>query len=526
MSAAIDHVGSVARTELRLRFRRSSTWVLFCILCLSAFALMPDVGSNSVMFLIGKRRVLLNSAATSLTSALLGGFVLSLFGFYLISNAVTRDRRSGVGQLIAPAPVGSAQYLAGKFLANVAFLYTLSGMFMIACMAVHLFRGEAPLEPVVFARTFALMFLPLGPVLAGLALTFECVSGLAGRAGDVLYFFLWMTFMSLPAALAGSGHPSPWLLGFDVTGFGFFLSNIIQATGSTHFTIGYAPYDAALTPVLFPGFDPAPSLVIPRFCSALTALPLFGIALAAFRRFDPARGRPKRNHDGFVSRLIQTFSPGRLQGWIPAVGWLAGPPRLLNAVVLDTHLTLVLTPAAWLGVIAVALTSVVAPPELIRTTVMPLLFLASVPILSSAATRDRASNAAHLVFATPVVRRRYVLVKFLSTLCVILLLSLVPLLRLAAEDPSRGVSLLNGLLFVAASATFFGIATGTPKAFTVLFLLFLYLSVSSKSTAAFDFAGLRDLVTPAIAVIYGAATILMVIAAYALERWKAAREYD
>ncbi len=520
MTSTLRSIGSIALIEWKLRFRRTSTWVLFLLLCIAAFLLMPDVGTNSVMFLIGQRRALLNSAATSLTSALMGGFVLSLFGFYFISDSVTRDLRSGVGRLIGPSPVASAQYLVGKFLGNTVFLYALSFIFMIACMLVHALRGEAPLEPMVFATTFGVMFLPMGPAVAGLALTFECVPFLSGRVGDVLYFFSWVLLLTLPVALLSSGNGPGWLLGFDLTGIGFFIPNIIHVTGSTNFTIGYAPYDATLAPVVFQGLDFNPVYVVPRMFSAFMAVPFVGLALAAFRRFDPAAGKSASGRSGTLYHRARTLTTNWLHGLVPPVRSLGGPPGMTKAVILDAHLTFALTPVLVLAIIAISLGGILAPLTIVRTTILPLAFFVFVPAVSSVATRDRSANVSQLIFSAPLVRQHMVIMKFLSALSVLVVLTIVPLLRVSIADPFSGVALLNGLIFVAAAATFLGLLTGTPKAFTVVFLLFLYLAMSSRAEPAFDFAGWGGIVTPGIFVGYAAVSLLMIIVTTIRKRWR------
>ena len=153
MNHKLIEIRSVLLMECALRFRRSTTPILFLILCGAAFVLMPEVSSGGVMFLIGKQRVLLNSAATSLTSALMGGLVLSLVGYYLISNSVERDLRTGVGKLIAATPLSSLRYLAGKLAGNIVYLTVMAVIFMIACMGMHILRGEMPLE--LNAQSFA-----------------------------------------------------------------------------------------------------------------------------------------------------------------------------------------------------------------------------------------------------------------------------------------------------------------------------------------------------------------------------------
>jgi len=380
------------------------------------------------------------------------------------------------------------------------------------------------LEATIFIRTFALMFIPLAPSIAALALMFECVSFLAGRIGDVFYFLLWTTLLALPAAIAGSPGHSGWLYSVDISGVGFFLTDIIRVTGSTNITIGYAPYDATLAPVVFPGLDMDPSLVVPRMCSVLVAIPVIAVARVAFRRFDPALGKVKRSGSGALARLGRALRSGWLRSLVPDVSRLTGPPSLSKAIILDAHLTLANSPIIVVAMIVAVLSGCFLPFEFLRAGLMPALFVLFIPILSSVSTRDRRGNVAQLIFSTPFCRRHFVSIKFFSALTIVLLLSAAPFLRFVLDDPSDSMALLVGLAFVAASATFFGILTGTPKAFTVVFLLFFYLSVSSRTVASLDFAGLSRVAMPGDVAGYAAISVLMLATAFAVERWRDARE--
>ena len=100
------------------------------------------------------------------------------------------------------------------------------------------------------------------------------------------------------------------------------------------------------------------------------------------------------------------------------------------------------------------------------------------------------------------------------------------MLRLSVDNPFSAIAALNGMLFIASAATFFGILTRTPKTFAVTFLLFLYIAASSKSAPAFDFAGLRGIATTTIMLSYAAVSMLMVVAAYGFDRWRVQRDED
>ena len=78
--------------------------------------------------------------------------------------------------------------------------------------------------------------------------------------------------------------------------------------------------------------------------------------------------------------------------------------------------------------------------------------------------------------------------KFLGAALTALASLLVPMLRLGLEAPEAALSLAIGGLFVSAAAVALGRLTGSSKAFTGVFLLFLYVVLSSKGDPGLDFA--------------------------------------
>ncbi len=525
MTRKLIEIRSVLLMECTIRFRRSSTLILFLILCGAAFLLMPEVSSGGVMFLVGKQRVLLNSAATSLTSALMGGLVFSLVGFYLISNSVERDLRTGVGKLIAATPISSLRYLAGKLFGNIVYLSTMAMVFMIACMGMHVIRGELPLEPIVFVKTFGIMFIPSIPCLAAIALMFECLPFFSGKTGDIIYFFFWIVTLVFPFILASASKEHSWVLAADFTGLGFFGNEISLVTGTHSFTIGYAPYNAALSPILFPGLAWLPKLYLPRLASVLFTIPFFLIAWAAFQRFDPVRRSSSKNSEaGRITRLWQAFVSFFVRIAVPQGGWFAGTPSFLKAIALDVRLTFALNPIFFVLFVSSMFLSLLVPMSVLRTLILPIIFFILVPILASISTRERQRNSAALIFSAPFVRERIVALKFFSALLSSLLLGCIPLVRMSMHNPFGAVSVLNAMLFMVSVATFLGLITGTPKTFIVLFLLFLYTASSSRTLPAFDFAGLNSIVTPAIVLSYAAVSIFMLVTVFVFEKWRINRD--
>lgn len=58
------------------------------------------------------------------------------------------------------------------------------------------------------------------------------------------------------------------------------------------------------------------------------------------------------------------------------------------------------------------------------------------------------------------------------------------------------------------------VLTNTPKTFTAVFLLYLYVAISSKGEPALDFAGWQMIGSAAVAASYAMVSVLMIFAAW------------
>jgi ABC-type transport system involved in multi-copper enzyme maturation permease subunit len=88
-------------------------------------------------------RGLLNSAWVGGMMAASAILLLSLFGFYLVKNAIERDIQTGVGQIIATSPISQPFFLLGKWLSNWAVLAALVGILALAAVVMQLLGGES-----------------------------------------------------------------------------------------------------------------------------------------------------------------------------------------------------------------------------------------------------------------------------------------------------------------------------------------------------------------------------------------------
>ena len=124
------------------------------------------------------------------TSAWIGAIVslvtttfVSLVGFYIVKNAVDRDHQTGVGQILASAPLSRSFYLLGKFISNFVVLASLVGVLALAAFFAMQFlvAEDRVFHAWPLFSPFLLLSLPAMAVTAAVALLFETIQ-LLGEA--------------------------------------------------------------------------------------------------------------------------------------------------------------------------------------------------------------------------------------------------------------------------------------------------------------------------------------------------------
>lgn len=496
MTLAPSRIGAIVLTDLRVRLRRTSSLVTLLFMVAAAWVVVPDLSSGRAIMVVDGHRALYNSAAIAISTSLFASMFLGFLGFYLVSNSLRRDLETRTGFIIAATPVRNAEYLAGKLVGNIVFLGAIVAGYMLGVMGMHLLRAEQPLQPLVYLSTYLLVVGPAIVFVAVMALLFESVPLLAGRMGDVAYFFVWL--IVLMAGVIGNEQAggTNWHDAMDAFGMAF----IMHAIGATSFAIGATPYDPQMTPIVTEPlvlFGPA---LLARALATLAPLPLLLIPLALFHRFDPVKVKDtsRQGGRGPIARLNQLVKPvTRILAPVIALGGRF-PWRFGGRVIADAAVTLALFPLAFLLLVGVAVWSLTVPIEGLRGKVLPALFFLLVIVLPGITTRDRVAGTMPMLDGIARLKADRIAWKLGTAFVVALLFALVPLLRLAVVAPSSALSLLVGLLFTAALSTALGELSRSPKTFAALFLFFLYLVLNGGGQAAMDFAGWYGTATPSV----------------------------
>jgi hypothetical protein len=494
----IERIAAIVRADFLIRFRRLSTVIIFLFLSGFAYVWVPDAATGRTLMQINGARVLYNSAAIGMGTSMLASVFIGLFGFYVVSNAVRRDVNSRCGYVIASTTMRSGEYIVGKFLGNVVFLTTFIAGYMAASMAMLLVRGEAPLEPLIFMKQYAIVTPSTIVFISVAAIVFESIPWLSGRFGDVFYFFVYAASLGIVITMMVKGGTGLARY-FDFSAFGYLMEQMQRNFHTQAISIGASSFDPRKAPLIIDGFHLAGDAWATRLVSTITPIPMLLLARLFFHRFDPAR--------------IRAAGVKGKRGWMRSFNALAKPfVRPLAAIpvrgaaMTDAMMTFAITPFAGIALVGITIASLASPKSL------PITFAIAAIVISDIASRDRRAGTTALLSASPRLRENTVLWKFASAAIVAAMLLVVPLVR-------SPMSVIAGILVIAAAATALGVISGNPKTFIVVFLTFWYVVVNDHGkTKSLDVAGFYG--TPSIGVIamYGTIAVAFVVAAMIVHR--------
>ena len=523
-------IAAILKADFLIRFRRLSTLVVFLLLSAFVYVWVPDPATGSALLVVDDgRRALYNSAALGLGTAMLATLFVGLVGFYATSNAIRRDVESRCGLILAATTLRNTEYLAGKLCGNIVFLAAFTGGFLASSMAMLVVRNEAPLEPWVFVKQYLLLVPPAIVLTAVLALVFESVSFLSGRIGDVLYFVIWLSCFSFVVALLANGlDPGPARY-LDFGGLGFVFDQMRPLMRTQNLSLG-GGFDPARPLFVFDGLRLDRAWLLPRLGSLLLPLPLLFIALRAFHRFDPARvrsggGKERRN---WIASLNAACKPLArvLSVFAGSASSTSSRPSLLRAAAADARLTMTAYPVVLLAALILAVASLANTSDGVLRGVLPAAFALAGLLIADIPCRERRAGTLGLIYPVPALKTGFVGWKLLAAAFVAVALLALPLARVAVTSPASLAAVAAGLFFVVSAATSLGVISGTPKAFVVVYLTFLYAVVNAKGAfPALDFAGFYGTATPAVTLAYAAAGVAFLAVAQAVYAVRLRRDF-
>ncbi len=455
-----------------------------------------SLGSVDPSLLASSYRGELNSPWIGTMTVLVLNFFLGLFGFYLVSDCIKRDIRTGVGQIIATTPISRAEYLVGKWISNCLLLYVLVFILAAAAVAMVLLQGEAQLDLVALLLPFLAVALPFMTLVAALAVVFESVPWLRGTVGNVLYFALWMG-VGVPSLKGGLALPllkDP--LGIDVFRASLYTAANAAFPNQAIGTIGVAGFvDAQYKVFSWSGLAWTPGIIASRWLWAVVGLGLILLSAVWFARFDPSReeprrvqvkpGEPNENEPVAMRRKLPRLV---LPSLSPRVSKIAQANLFLG--VLFAELRMLLKGRRWwwwLGIAGLNIAIFVCPLTTTKLYLLPAAWLWPLAIWSEMGNRERKNNTDQMVFSASRPVLRQLPAAWLAGVLVTALFGIAGALVFLIYGDLPGLAgWIGAVIFIPTLALALGVFSSGSRVFEMVYLFLWYMGPYQK-VHVFDF---------------------------------------
>jgi hypothetical protein len=490
----------ITRADLLERIRRYSFLIVLASAVLSGYLFVPPLDAGYRVLQVGTQRGVYDSAWIGLMFGLIAALHLPLVGFYLVKNAVERDRQTGVGEIIATTLINKPVYVLGKWLSNLAVLALILAVMTAMAVVMQLVRAEdTTVRLGALVLTIWLMGFPVLAMAAALAVLFECTPFLRGGLGNVVFFFLWLG--ALVAVLAGSINEETGLVqpSSDLHSFSRPVASIQQQVlavdPEAEVSSGLVMTGPDIEDTfVWEGFDWGLDLLMGRLRWLVLALLLALAAAIPFDRFDPARrrlrpegGEPQAQHEpapaaglpmvATATRLTPLTAPAR-RG------------RFLGLFVAELKLMLKGPKLLWyIGAIGLNVACLLNPSAAVQRYLLLAVWIWPLAVWSQMGARERRFNTEQMVFSAPRSALRQLPAMWLAGVVVTIVAGSGAWLHLALTgDAAILLGWFVGALFVPALALALGVWTGSSRTFEAAYLLLWYLG-PLEGVQALDYTG-------------------------------------
>jgi ABC-type Na+ efflux pump permease subunit len=475
---------AIARADFLDRVRRYSFLVTF----LFSIFLGYGAGTGVIAMRVSNSRGLYTSAWIGTSVALVAGCFISLAGFYVVKNSVERDRLTGVGQILAASPLSKITYASGKWLSNTAVLMAQLGVLAVGAVLMFWIVGETPhLNPWQLLSPFLLLAAPMMALTGAFAVAFEMAPGLKGGFGNVVWFFLYTTLVSLPV-ITRSRQIDPMGLLTVMNSLKPAAQRAISTyTESFSLSINDAHLDV-VRGLRWDGVSWDATSVAIRLGWIVASFGLVCLAASVFDRFD--RSPAPAKYTKVKATVIATPVPSRAEShWTP---WAAKCYRFSFLSMVVAELRLALKGYRWwwyLVAMVLVLGQLAAPISIARGPLLAIAWIWPVLIWSAMGVREARNGTLQLIASSAHSLWRQLPSCWLAGVIVTALCGLGAGVRLTiAMDYPELAALAAASLLIPSLSLALGVWTRSSRAFEAAFTVLWYVGPMSH-TPGVDFTG-------------------------------------
>jgi hypothetical protein len=482
----------LARADFLERVRRYSFLFIMGISLYFGYA----AATGQLVMRVNESRGVFNSAWIGGLMALVSTTFLTLAGFYVVKNTIERDRSTRVGEILASTPMSKTTYVMGKAISNFVVLAAMVVILPISGIIMQLWHGEdSHVELWKLFAPFLLIALPAMAVVAAIAVLFETIPWLRGGFGNVVYFFLWTTALTLPVVGAKNGGTQY----FDWSGLSVIWSSLQAAAKGpadhNGFSLSIESTSAAkaLSTFQWNGVQWTASLVFARLFWGAAAIAIAFLAALLFDRFDPSKERWRRAAAPAAADALESTPQPRMLGQATHLTPLVARPlhfRFGAMLVAELRLMLKGQKWWWYAVAAGLIVACAATPSAsARGILLACAWLWPVLMWSSMGVREVRDQTSQLLFSAPHPIARQLPAVWLAGVALALLTGSGFGARvLLGGDWRVAFAWLTGALFIPTFALALGVWSGTSKLFEIVYTLLWYIG-PMHATLQLDFMG-------------------------------------
>ena len=480
----------LARADFLERVRRYSFVFIMGISLYFGYA----AATGQLVMRVNESRGDFNSAWIGGLMALVSTTFLTLAGFYVVKNTIERDRSTRVGEILASTPMSKTMYVMGKAISNFVVLTAMVVILPISGIVMQFWHAEdSHVELWKLLAPFLLIALPAMAVVAAIAVLFETIPWLRGGFGNVVYFFVWTTALTIPVVGAEKGGTQF----FDWSGLSVIWSSLRAAAkgpaGHDGFSLSIESTSAvkAASTFRWDGVQWTSSLVFARLFWVAAAIAIALLAALLFDRFDPSKERWRGVAAPEAGNGLEGAAAPRMPTYVTHLTPLAARPvRFRFGAILIAELRLMLKGKKWwwYAVAAGLIVACAATPDAsARGILLACAWLWPVLMWSSMGVREVRDQTSQLLFSAPHPIARQLPAVWLAGVVLALLTGSGFGSRVLLSGDWRGLlAWLIGALFIPTLALALGVWSGSSKLFEIVYTLLWYVG-PMHATLQLDF---------------------------------------
>ncbi|MCU0638403.1 MAG: ABC transporter permease [Candidatus Krumholzibacteria bacterium] len=522
----LNAVYNLALADFLERIRRFSFLVVLGMTALAGYSMVPSAGASYNGFVMAGCRGVYNSPWIGTIVGITVVSLLSLIGFYLVKDSVARDYDTRVGQIVAATPVSRLEYVAGKWLSNLAVLSSILLVLTLVAVIMRLVRGEVPsLDLPGLIAPIWLISLPVLAWVAAFAVLFETIPLLRGSFGYVIFMALWMWMLLVVSVLPMFVKPGEITPHNDFMGISTSISDMARSMTEQGFDmskgttdIGQPTEGHTVEHFMWKGVRWWPGPAFGRLLWLAGSCAVVILSAIPFDRFDPARQgrRGKRSEakhprgkrggifawrrripiSGAGTNNAQSGEDGPMERSIlygkitpPAVSTRG---NLRTIAIFELRLLLAGRNRWWyLGALLSIVLSGALTSEGMRALFLAIAWFWPATAWSLMGSRETHFRSSAIVFSAARPVKTQLPAVWLAGALLALIMGAGQILRLVITgNPAQVFGLAAGAAFVSALALALGVVTNGSRAFQIVYPILCYIGLSGRFIW-FDYKGIN-----------------------------------